>query len=281
MPERLQKILAAAGLGSRRKCEQWIREGRVTVDGQVIVEMGARADPARQRVELNGKPIPSAPTRHSYIALNKPRGYASTLADAHATRLISDLVDLPGKPMLRPVGRLDIDSEGLILLTDDGDFIYRLTHPKFQVEKTYLVTVRAAPTSEQLECLRAGVRIDDGSMARADRVRLVGTFPSTDTADIEIVVHEGRNRIIRRMCSAIGHPVARLVRTRIAFLTIGSVPSGAWRHLTASEVERLMKGPAIAAPSAAPLSADRGAATGGSRRQTVAASRAGRAREGQ
>jgi 23S rRNA pseudouridine2605 synthase len=243
MPDRLQKILAAAGLGSRRKCEQWIREGRVSVDGQVVIELGTCADPATQRVALDGRVIPKTPVRRVYIALNKPRGYASTLADSHAARLLTDLIDLPGKPMLRPVGRLDIESEGLILLSDDGDFIYRITHPKFQIAKTYVATVRGKPSPENLELMRTGVRLDDGTSAKADRVRLTGTFPATDTSDIELTVHEGRNRMIRRMCAGIGHPTLRLVRTRIAFLTNGSIPSGGWRHLTASEVQRLMKGP--------------------------------------
>jgi pseudouridine synthase len=242
MPDRLQKILAAAGLGSRRKCEQWIREGRVSVDGQVVSELGTQADPTTQRIALNGRVIPRTSSRRVYVALNKPRGYASTLADAHATKLVTDLVDLPGKPMLRPVGRLDIDSEGLILLSDDGAFIYRMTHPKFQVTKTYIATVRGVPSEESLGFLRTGVRLEDGTIAKGDRVRLAGRFAANDTSDIELIVHEGRNRIIRRMCAAIGHPALRLVRTRIAFLTIGSIPAGAWRHLTATEVERLMNG---------------------------------------
>ena len=242
MPDRLQKILAAAGLGSRRKCEQWIREGRVSIDGQIVMELGVCADPVAQRVELNGRVIPKAPARRVYIALNKPRGYASTLSDSHVSKLVTDLIDLPGTPLLRPVGRLDIESEGLILLSDDGDFIYRVTHPKFGVAKTYIATVRGAPSRENLDLMREGVRLDDGSTAKADRVRLVGTFPDSDTADIELTVHEGRNRLIRRMCSAMGHPTLRLVRTRIAFLTIGSIPSGGWRHLTATEVKRFLVG---------------------------------------
>jgi 23S rRNA pseudouridine2605 synthase len=135
MPERLQKILAAVGLGSRRTCEQWIKEGRVSIDGRVITELGTTADPLAQRITLNGRPIPKAPLRNAYIALHKPRGYASTLADAHQSKLVADLIDLPGKPMLRPVGRLDVDSEGLLFLTDDGDFIYKLTHPRFEARR--------------------------------------------------------------------------------------------------------------------------------------------------
>ncbi len=246
MPERLQKILAAAGLGSRRRCEEWIKEGRVSVDGKTVMEMGVTADPATQRIEFNGRVIPRPPSRHAYILLNKPRGYASTLSDPHAAHVVTELVDLPGKPLLRPVGRLDIESEGLIFLTDDGEFIHHLTHPRFEVEKQYTATVRGMPSAESIQRLRDGVYLDDGVKAKADRVRLAGTFPQTDTADLEMVLHEGRNRIIRRMCSAIGHPVARLVRTRIGFVTRGSLPPGGWRHLTAIEVRRLTAPKAIA-----------------------------------
>ncbi len=237
----MQKILAAAGLGSRRKCELWIKEGRVSIDGQTVTELGVKADPAMQRIAVDGRPVPRHATKRIYIALNKPRGYALTLSDPHATRLVGELLDLPGKPMLRTVGRLDIESEGLILMSDDGGFIYRLTHPKFQIEKVYIATVRGVPTPEEIERLRTGVRLEDGELARADKVRLVGQFPATDTSDLELIVHEGRNRLIRRLCSAIGHPVLRLIRTRIAFITIGALPQGTWRHLTATEVARLVK----------------------------------------
>ena len=233
--------MAAAGLGSRRKCEEFIREGRVSVDGQIITELGTTADADKQRIELNGRQIPRVAAKRVYIALNKPRGYASTLADPHGQKFVTDLVMLSGRPMLRPVGRLDIETEGLLFLTDDGDFLHHLTHPKFEIEKQYLATVRGAPDAGAINQLTDGVRLDDGTRAAADRARLVGVFPQTETADIELVLHSGRNRVVRRMCSAIGHPIARLVRTRIGFVTTGAIPSGGWRHLTLSEVHRLMR----------------------------------------
>ena len=185
---------------------------------------------------MDGRPIPRAPQRRVYIALNKPRGVTCTVSDPHAQSRVVDLVDLPGKHALKPVGRLDANSEGLIFLTDDGNFIYKLTHPKHHVPKTYLATVRATPSEDGLALLRTGVRLDDGEIATADRVYLVKAFPDNDTADIELVLHEGKKRQVRRMFDAIGHPVLRLVRTRIGAVTLGGLPAGAWRHLTASEV---------------------------------------------
>jgi pseudouridine synthase len=173
--------------------------------------------------------------------MNKPRGVTCTVADRHAQQTVVELVDLPGKPALKPVGRLDANSEGLIFLSDDGDFIYRLTHPRYHVQKTYLVTVRGEPTQDALGRLLRGIELDDGRTAPADGVRLVRRFPDNDTTDIEIIIHEGRKRQVRRMCDAIGHSVLRLVRTRIGAVTMGGLPAGAWRHLTASEIERLIK----------------------------------------
>jgi 23S rRNA pseudouridine2605 synthase len=254
MAERLQKIIAAAGLASRRASEQWIVEGRVAVDG-VVAQLGASADPATQKITVDGRPLPPLPTRHCYVVLHKPRGYASTLSDPHAQHVVSELIDLPGRVMLRPVGRLDIDSEGLIFLSDDGDFINRMTHPRYHVSKTYVATVRGVPDAEDLDRLREGVYLEDGKTAPADSVALIGTFPATDTSDIELIIHEGRNRQVRRMMSAIGHPVLRLVRTRIGAIGIKGLPSAAWRHLTPSEVTRLTadgETPVPAAPTIRP-----------------------------
>lgn len=257
MAERLQKLIAAAGLGSRRASEQWIVEGRVCVDGEVVTELGARADPQTQRITVNGRPIPDIGTRRHYIVLHKPKGFACTVADPHAPHVIGELVDLPGNTFLRPVGRLDLDTEGLIFLSDDGDFINHMTHPRYHVSKTYLATVRGTPTGAEIERLRKGVYIETGKTAPAERVALVGEFPTTDTSDIELVIHEGKNRQVRRMMSAIGHVCLRLVRIQIGPIRIKGLPSGAWRHLTPSEVKRLMEGEpqseADAAQTARPL----------------------------
>jgi 23S rRNA pseudouridine2605 synthase len=215
-----------------------IREGRVSVDGVTVTELGTQADAATQKIAVDGRPIPVMASRRLYIALHKPRGYASTLSDPHAARVISQLVDLPGKPLLRPVGRLDIESEGLIFLSDDGTFINRITHPRYHVPKTYLATVTGEPNAEDIERLRKGILLDDG-WTKPSEARMAGAFPASDTSDVEIILFEGRNRQVRRMFSAIGHPVLRLVRTRIGTVTVKGLPSGAWRHLTATEVERL------------------------------------------
>ncbi|MDR3708487.1 MAG: pseudouridine synthase [Capsulimonadaceae bacterium] len=253
MAERLQKLIAAAGLASRRTSEQWIVAGRVCVDGVVVTELGARADPATQRVTVDGRPLPSTQQRHHYIVLHKPRGYTCTVSDPHAHHVIGELVDLPSGLFLRPVGRLDVDSEGLIFLSDDGDFINRMTHPRYHVAKTYLATVRGTPTEAELERLRKGVYIETGKTAPAERADLVGQFPTTDSSDIELVIHEGKNRQVRRMMSAIGHQCLRLVRTQIGPIRIKGLPSGAWRHLTPSEVNRLMTGDTDSAASSEPI----------------------------
>jgi pseudouridine synthase len=241
MPERLQKILAAAGLASRRTCERWISEGRVAVDGTVVTELGTRADPFSQKITLDGRAVPRAPARKHYIALHKPKGVTTTLADAHAARTVASLVDLPGKPMLRHVGRLDVSSEGLLFLSDDGAFIHRLTHPRYHVSKTYLATVAGTPSEGALRRLAEGIELEDGLTAPAERVRLVKSFPGNNTSDIELSIHEGKKRQVRRMMEAVGHPVQRLVRTSIGSITLGGLPAGAWRHLTPAEVDRLMK----------------------------------------
>jgi 23S rRNA pseudouridine2605 synthase len=221
--------------------EQWIREGRIAVDGQVITELGAKADPNVQRITVDGKPIPKAPTRLHYIAVNKPKGVTCTVSDRHAERLITELVDLPGNPALKPVGRLDANSEGLIFLSDDGNFIYRLTHPRYHVTKTYVATVRGTPSADDIGKLSRGVRLEDGVTAPADRVRLLKSFAENDTTDVEIAIHEGRKRQIRRMFDFIGYSVLRLVRTKIGDVTLGGLPASAWRHLTKTEIARLLE----------------------------------------
>ena len=220
--------------------EQWIREGRVAIDGQIVTELGTKADPDTQRITVDGRPIPKAPSRLLYIAVNKPKGVTCTVADRHAERLITELVDLPGRPALKPVGRLDANSEGLIFLSDDGAFIYRLTHPKYHVVKTYIATVRGTPPAETFARLAAGIKLDDGLTAPADRVHISRVFSDNDTCDVEIAIHEGRKRQIRRMFDAIDFPVLRLVRTKIGDVTLGGLPAGAWRHLTKPEIAKLL-----------------------------------------
>ena len=236
--DRLQKVLAAVGLGSRRHCEELIAEGRVTVDGEVA-DLGRRVDPATARIEVDGVPLSVRPGLVYYL-LNKPRGVVTTASDPHGRPTVVGLV--PPEPRVFPVGRLDADTEGLLLLTNDGDLAHRLTHPSFGVEKEYLAEVEGTPTRGELRRLREGVDLDDGLTAPA-RVALVA--PRV----VRIVIHEGRTRQVRRMCAAVGHPVVRLVRTRIGPLADRGLAPGHWRPLTVAEVRSLEEAAAKRAPT--------------------------------
>ena len=225
---RLQKVLAAAGLGSRRACEIMIAEERVTVDGEVAV-LGRRVDPETDRIELDGVRVPVRPGLVTYL-LNKPRGVVTTAADPQGRPTVIQLV--PSEPRVFPVGRLDTDTEGLLLLTNDGDLAHRLTHPSFGVDKEYLAEVEGSPTPADLRRLREGVELDDGPTAPAKA-------SLTSPGALRLVIHEGRNRQVRRMCEAIGHPVRRLVRTRIGPLADRRLKPGEWRVLGVDEVRTL------------------------------------------
>jgi 23S rRNA pseudouridine2605 synthase len=237
--ERLQKVLAQRGVGSRRACEELIAAGRVQVNGEVAV-LGRRVDPGTDRVTVDGVAVSVEPGLVYYL-LNKPAGVVTTAADTHGRPTVTGLV--PPEPRVHPVGRLDADSEGLLLLTNDGDLTYRLTHPAFGVEKEYLVVVDGTPRPGAVRRLREGVDLEDGRTAPA-RVAAVG--PN----GLRITIHEGRNRQVRRMCAAVGHPVRRLVRTRIGPLRISALAPGEWRELTSAEVRALERAAAATAPRA-------------------------------
>ncbi len=222
------------GVGSRRVCEELIVDGRVTVNGEVPV-LGRRVDPSVDRVELDGVPLPIQPDLVHYL-VNKPAGVVSTVEDTHGRPTVVSLV--PDEPRVYPVGRLDMDSEGLLILTNDGELTHRLTHPSFGVAKEYLVHVEGPPTSGEVRRLREGVELEDGLTAPA-RVSVVA--PDL----LRIVIHEGRNRQVRRMCDSVGHPVLRLVRTRIGPLTDPSLGPGAYRRLTFDEVRTLSAAAAL------------------------------------
>ncbi|CAN5855694.1 pseudouridine synthase [soil metagenome] len=226
--ERLQKVLARVGIGSRRVCEELIAEGRVTVDGEVA-DLGRRVHPATAKVAIEGVPVGVAPGLVHYL-LNKPVGVVSTAADPQGRPTVVELV--PAEPRVFPVGRLDLDTEGLLLVTNDGDLAHRLTHPSFGVAKEYLAEVEGEPSRATLRRLREGVDLDDGPTALA-KASLVG--PSL----LRLTIHEGRNRQVRRMCDAVGHPVRRLVRTRIGPLAERALAPGKWRHLEPHEVRSL------------------------------------------
>ena len=229
--ERLQKIIARAGIASRRAAEKLITAGRVTVDGEVVTELGAQADPAQNKICVDGVAL-TFDAEKIYILLNKPRGYVSTAKDERGRPTVLDLVkEIPAR--IYPVGRLDFDSEGLILLTNDGELTNALIHPKFKVDKTYRVKISGAVTEENLNKLRAGIELDDGLTAPAEILRL-------DAQTFEITIHEGRNRQIRRMFAAVGCTVRRLRRIKFAGLTL-DVDAGKFRRLTATELDALKK----------------------------------------
>jgi 23S rRNA pseudouridine2605 synthase len=239
--ERLQKVLARVGYGSRRACEELVAEGRVTVNGEVA-DLGRRVDVESDRVAVDGVAVGVRPGLVHYL-LNKPAGVVSTAADPQGRPTVVDLV--PGEPRVFPVGRLDADTEGLLLLTNDGDLTHRLTHPSYGVEKEYLAEVEGTPTRASLRRLREGVELDDGPTSPA-RVSFVP--PSLLT----LTIHEGRNRQVRRMCGAVGHPVRRLVRVRIGPLAERSLGPGEWRPLTHQEVRALEEAAAAGREGAEP-----------------------------
>jgi 23S rRNA pseudouridine2605 synthase len=227
---RLHKPLARLGFGSRRVCDELIESGRVTVNGEVAV-LGRRIDPEHDAVAVDGVPVGVRPDLVYYL-LHKPEGVVTTAADTHGRATVLELV--PDEPRVFPVGRLDMDTEGLLLLTNDGDLAHRLTHPSFGVDKEYLAHVEGKPSPGALARLRKGVELEDGPTAPA-KVALL------DASLLRIVIHEGRNRQVRRMCEAIGHPVIRLVRTRIGPLTDTRLKAGEWRRLTSDEVIALSR----------------------------------------
>ena len=243
---RLQKVLAAAGIGSRRACEELIAAGRVSVDGRIVSEQGLRVDPQTAVVEVDGARIAVRPDV-VYLALNKPRGVLSAMSDSRGRPTVADLVaDRPER--LFHVGRLDADSEGLLLLTNDGELAHALMHPSFGVQKTYLATVPGPLARDVGRRLKAGVVLDDGP-AKVDAFRVIqtqaprrsGLASSPGRAIVEVVLHEGRKHIVRRLLAEVGHPVQRLVRTAIGPVQLGGQRVGTVRSLTRTEVAELYR----------------------------------------
>ncbi|MCR4963788.1 MAG: rRNA pseudouridine synthase [Firmicutes bacterium] len=232
-PIRLQKFLAERGVASRRAAEQMIAAGRVQVNGKTVTDMGVKIVPERDRVLVDGAE-PPAPPQLRYILLHKPTGYICSVRDEKGRRTVLDLV--PAAQRLYPVGRLDYDTSGLLLLTNDGALTHALLHPSRQVEKTYWAETEAVPDESGLQRLRRGVYLSDGKTAPA-KARIVKRLP--DGAVVELTIHEGRNRQVRRMMEAINCPVRRLKRVSVAFLTLEGLPLGGWRELSPEEVARL------------------------------------------
>ncbi len=232
MNEKIQKIISARGITSRRKAEEWISAGRVACNGKICV-LGERADPAVDSITIDGETLPAVAER-VYILLHKPRGYVTTLSDEKGRRNAAQLVADCGVRVY-PVGRLDMDSEGLLLFTNDGEFANRLMHPKHEVNKTYRVTVTGC-SIDALERVKQPITLD-GYRIAPPMVQLVRT--EQDKTILDVTIHEGRNRQVRRMCAAAGMDVRRLVRIREGDLSLGDLPCGKWRYLTSQEVENL------------------------------------------
>jgi 23S rRNA pseudouridine2605 synthase len=238
--ERLQKILSAAGIASRRLSEELIVQGRVSVNGETVTELGTKADPAVDEIKVDGRRIKTE-QRRRYVLLNKPRGYITTRSDPEGRPTVMDLMKAV-KEYIYPVGRLDYDSEGLLLLTNDGDLAARLTHPRHEVEKVYEARVKGVPDDKALDRLARGVPIDGRRTAPA-KIRASVPFVrgSGEQTIVEISIHEGRQRQVRKMFEAVGHPVVRLKRVRIGPLEDPDMPVGHWRELTPQEVAKLQR----------------------------------------
>ena len=235
---RLQKFLAECGIASRRKCEELIVEGKVKVNGIVVTELGSKITPGEDVVTFDGKEVALEQEKKVYILLNKPVGYVTTISDEQKRPTVMELLK-DVKEKVVPVGRLDMYTSGLLLLSNDGDFIYKVTHPKHETIKTYIVKVRGIPTEKDLDKLRKGVKIEEFITSPA-RVELLLKDKTNNVSRILIEIHEGRNRQVRKMCEAIGLSVIALKREGVGGLTCEGVEKGKWRYLTDEEVERIM-----------------------------------------
>jgi len=240
MEQRLQKLIAAAGIASRRHAEELIAAGRVTVNGQVVKELGTKADPEKDHIKVNGKLInPQLESREKiYVLLNKPKGYLSSVSDPEGRPLVTELLP-PSLGKLHPVGRLDFNTEGLLILTNDGDFTNFITAARNQVEKVYEVKVKGVPADSGIERLRRGVSLEDGT--RTAPAKIAKLAETKTNAWYEVLLHQGRNQQVRRMFELIGHSALKLRRVRIGFLTDENLKTGYWRLLSPAEVARLMK----------------------------------------
>ncbi len=238
---RLQKVLAQAGIASRRACEALISEGRVEVNSEVVVEQGRRVDPERDVIRVDGARIPP-PRRHLYLAMNKPRGVVVTMDDPEGRRTVADLLAKGGSRQVKNerlfhVGRLDADSEGLLILTNDGELANKLAHPSYQVPKTYIAEVTGLVNPPTLQRLRHGITLEDGPV-RPTSVKIVSS--AAERTLIKITLQEGRNRIVRRTMEAVGHPVRRLSRIGIGPVRLGNLKLGEYRELTRDELGGLL-----------------------------------------
>lgn len=238
MEERLQKFLANSGIDSRRKCEQYIEDGRVKVNGKIVTELGIKIDPEKDTIMFDNKEV-RIDNHKIYILLNKPIGYVTTMKEQFGRDKVTDLVKL--RERLVPVGRLDMYTSGAIILTNDGDFIYKVTHPKNEITKTYTVTLKGQVKEEEIEKLRSGIELDDGFVTSPAKVKKIMEDKENNKTRLEIVIHEGKNREVRRMCEAIDKKVLALHRSKIGKIDLKGLTIGKWRYLKKEEIEMLIK----------------------------------------
>lgn len=238
---RLQKFLAEAGVASRRKCEELISAGKIAVNGKVVTELGTKINPEVDKVTYNGQIVENREEK-VYILLNKPIGYVTTANDQFSRDTVLDLVKV--KERIVPCGRLDMYTSGALILTNDGDFIYKITHPKHEISKTYTVTLKGIITNEEVQNLREGVVIDDDGIpykTKEAKVKILKTDSEKDISRLEIVIHEGKNRQVRKMCEAVGRKVLALHRTKIGDIGVKDLKIGTWRFLKSNEILHLIK----------------------------------------
>ncbi len=236
MEERLQKFLSEAGIGSRRKCEEYIKQGKVSINGKTA-KIGDKVNFEKDEVCFKKKPV-KIENKKIYILLNKPVGYVTTLKDEFGRKKVIDLVKI--KQRVVPVGRLDMNTSGALILSNDGEFIYKITHPKHEIKKTYIARIEGGITKEEIEKLQNGVEIED-YITRPARVRLISYQKERNYSEIEIVIHEGKKRQIRKMLKSIGKETIELHRSKIGNLNIEDLKAGMWRYLSKEEIDKLRK----------------------------------------
>lgn len=237
MEERLQKFLASSGIASRRKCEQYILDGKIKVNGKVVTELGTKINPQTDIIEFEGRTVKKE-EKLVYILLNKPIGYVTTSKDQFQRDNVLDLVKV--KERIVPVGRLDMYTSGALILSNDGDFVYKVTHPKHEIEKTYTVTVKGIIKNEEVEKLRSGVEIEN-YITKPAKVKILKTDEEKDISRLEITIHEGKNRQVRKMCEAVGRKVLALHRSKVGGIEVKNIELGKWRYLSKEEVEKILK----------------------------------------
>ena len=237
MEERLQKYLAECGVASRRKCEELILQGKVKVNNQIVTELGVKVNPEKDIVKFEDKEVKPT-SKMVYILLNKPIGYVTTADDQFGRDTVLDLVKV--KERIVPVGRLDMYTSGALILTNDGDFVYKVTHPKHEIEKTYTVTVKGIIKNEEVEQLKKGVKIDD-YITKPAKVKILKTDIEKNISRLEIVIHEGKNRQVRKLCESVGRKVLALHRSKIGKIGVKDIELGKWRYLKDREIQELLK----------------------------------------